>query len=306
MKTLEVIAPVFNEEDCIEEFITSVTSELLELRNYETSILLIENGSTSSSLSLIENAARKNKNLRFLKLSRNFGMDGALSAGLAHTNADLVVMMASDLQDDPAYIHEFIRKYEEGFDNVYGIVKKRKGVSLIRRINSQLFYLIAGKLTGSMIPRNASDYRLITRKVYTSVNSLSDSNRILRSLIAWVGFKSVGIEINRPPRLAGKSKAHTFKVLGIASKAILSNSYSLLRIASLLGIVLSITSVLSLFITTILFLTRGVPFPGFGTITSLIILLFGLLFLLIGILSEYVALIYEEVKNRPIYILDKE
>lgn len=305
MKTLQVIAPVYNESDCIEDFVSSVTSILNSLSEYDSSILLIENGSEDNSLELIKKLAQTNSRVKYLTLSKNFGMDGGILAGLATTNADLVVLMASDLQDDPIYIPIFLEKIEEGYENVFGIVKKRQGTNILRRINSQLFYLLASKLTAEMIPRNASDYRIITKKLYSELNKLQDSNLILRSSIAWLGFKSFGVEIIRPTRIGGKSKANTLRVLSIATKAILSNSYSLLRLASITGFLLSGFALISLIFTTLMFFTRGVPFPGFGTITSLLIMLFGILFLFIGILSEYVALIYEEVKNRPKFIINE-
>lgn len=305
MKSIQVIAPVYNESECIEEFVLRVFEVFSKLENYDCSLLLVENGSTDNSLEKIYRLALDIPNLEYIVLSRNFGMDGGIMAGLANTSADFAIIMASDLQDDPKYIPIFINEIEKGYENVYGIVKKRQGTGLIRKINSQLFYLFASKLTGNLFPRNASDFRIISRKVYLELNKINDSNFVLRSSIAWLGFKSTGVPIIRPPRVGGSSKANTLRVLTIAIRAILSNSYSLLRLASIIGLTLSGLSLISLIVTTILFFTKGVPFPGFGTITSLIILLFGIMFLLIGILSEYTALIYEEVKNRPRYIISE-
>ena len=306
MKHLQVIAPVFNESEAIDEFVEKVNHELKKLSEYETSMLLVENGSTDDSFMKIKLLEKKYSNLKSIKLSRNFGMDGGLLAGISNTNADLVILMASDLQDDPAYFREFLDLYEKGFDNVYGIVKRREGTNPIRRLNSQLFYSIIYKLSDSRIPKNASDYRLLSKKAYKALLKTANGNFVFRTSVPWIGFRSSGIEIIRPPRKRGISKANTKRVLGIALKAILSNSYAPLRFTTILGFTLSGVSLLSLIATSILFIFRGVPFPGFGTIVSLSLLLFGLTFLFLGIISEYLALVYEEVRKRPNFIIDNE
>jgi dolichol-phosphate mannosyltransferase len=211
--------------------------------------------------------------------------------------------MAADLQDPPELIHEFLRKWEEDYEIVYQIVTERQGTGPIRRMNSQLFYWLAGKMTDGRIPRNVSDFRLVDRRVYETVNVMEERNRFVRGLFAWVGFATIGIEHPRMPRTGGVSGAHTFKVVDLALKGLFAHSYAPLKLISLFGVILSALSFLAIAGLAIRFAIFGVPFAGFGTIVCLFLLLFGFMFTMLGIVSEYVGLIYEEVKQRPNYVV---
>lgn len=306
MKTIDVIAPVYNEEECLREFASQMLLVFDSETNYRFRLILVENGSTDSSWNIINELSKRESRISCIKLTRNFGMDAGITAGLEFAAADAVVLMASDLQDPPSAIPLFLRKWEEGFDNVFAIVSKRVGISFIRKMNSQIFYWLANKMAGDAIPRNVSDFRLLSKKAYETLRGLREANRVVRGLVGWMGFKSVGVRVNRPPRYGGTSKAHTWKVIGLGVRAILAHSYAPLRMISIAGLALSIMSLISLITTSILFIFRGVPFPGFGTIISVIILLFGILFLMLGIISEYLALVYEEVKRRPPFLVDEK
>ncbi len=306
MKTIDVIAPVYNEEDSLREFVSQLLLVFDSEVNYKFRLILVENGSVDSSWTIINELSKREKRISCIKLTRNFGMDAGITAGLEFATADAVILMASDLQDPPAAISLFLRKWEEGFDNVFAIVNKRVGISVIRKMNSQIFYWLANKMAGDAIPRNVSDFRLLSKKAYETLRGLREANRVIRGLVGWMGFKSVGVRVDRPPRYGGTSKAHTWKVIGLGVRAILAHSYAPLRMISITGLTLSIMSLISLITTSILFIFRGVPFPGFGTIISVIILLFGILFLMLGIISEYLALVYEEVKRRPPFLVDEK
>jgi dolichol-phosphate mannosyltransferase len=274
-KTIAVIAPVYNEEECIVEFIDQVTKVFDENPEFGWRLILVENGSTDRSWELIDSSRGARKDLDVIRLSRNFGMDGGLSAGLEFAQEDAVILMVSDLQDPPWAIPLFIEKWNEGFDNVFAIVSKRNGVPLLRRINSHIFYFLANKMTGNLIPKNVSDFRLLSRRCYQQLIKLKEVNPVLRGLVAWVGFDSIGIPVERAPRYAGKSKAYSWKVIGLGVRAILAHSLIPLRLISLMGVILSVTSFLTLVVTTFVFLTFGVPFPGFGTLVTIILFMFG-------------------------------
>jgi dolichol-phosphate mannosyltransferase len=214
--------------------------------------------------------------------------------------------MTADLQDPPEMISQFLRKWEEGFENIYGVIKKRKGTNALRKLNSVLFYKIAGKMTNRLIPENASDFRLVDRKVYEAVREMNERNRFVRGLFAWVGFKSIGIPMDRPERYAGKSNADTFKVLELAIKGLFAHSYKPLRFISVAGLVISMASLVAILVLSILAVFIGVPFAGFGTIVALIIGGFGFQTLLLGIVSEYLGLVYEESKGRPNFIVSEK
>jgi dolichol-phosphate mannosyltransferase len=233
-------------------------------------------------------------------------MDGGLTAGLSFVKSDACVLMSADLQDPPEMIPKFLRKWEDGFENIYGIIGKRTGTKFLRKINSILFYKVAGALTNKMIPENASDFRLVDRKVYEAVREMDERNRFVRGLFAWVGFKSLGIPMDRPERYAGKSNADTFKVLELAIKGLFAHSYKPLRLISITGLMISLISLVAILVLSFLAVFVGVPFAGFGTIVALIIGGFGLQTLLLGIVSEYLGLVYEESKGRPHFIVSEK
>jgi dolichol-phosphate mannosyltransferase len=213
--------------------------------------------------------------------------------------------MTADLQDPPELISEFLRRWEAGWENIYGVVTKRSGTGPIRTFNSKMFYFVADKLTDGRIPKNASDFRLVDKKVYVAIKSMTERNRFVRGLFAWAGFKSIGVPMERPPRHGGVSNADTFKVIDLAFKGIFANSYKPLKLITIFGITLSTLSFVSLLPLVFLWIFKGVPFAGFGTLVSLFMLVLGTLSLMIGILSEYVGLIYEEVKARPNFIVSE-
>jgi len=270
---------------------------------YDFQIVIVENGSVDSTWIKLKNIADNDSRFTIIQLSRNFRMDGGLTAGLEIVSGEACVLMTADLQDPPETIHQFLRLWEDGWENIYGVLTKREGTGPIRTMNSKLFYWVAGKLTDGRIPKNASDFRLVDKKVYETVREMSERNRFVRGLFAWVGFKSIGLPMERPPRFGGKSNAHTFGVIDLAFKGIFANSYKPLKLISISGILLSGISFLALIPLAFLWIFKGVPFAGFGTIVSFSLLVLGFLSLMLGILSEYVGLIYEEVKARPNYII---
>jgi glycosyltransferase involved in cell wall biosynthesis len=302
-KSIAIVAPVFNEEECILEFVKQITEVFDTNSDYSWRLILVENGSTDKSWNLMNTIRKTRSDVDVIRLSRNFGMDGGLMAGLKYVNEDAVILMVSDLQDPPWAIPLFVKKWQEGFDNVFAIVSKRNGVPLLRRINSQIFYFIANKMTENLIPKNVSDFRLLSKRSYEQLVRLEEVNPVLRGLIAWLGFESTGIHIERAPRFGGKSKASSLKVFGLGIRAILAHSLIPLRFISLMGALLSVGSFLTLIITTLMFITSGVPFPGFGTLLTVIVFMFGLLFIMLGMIAEYVGLTYQEVKRRPNFIV---
>jgi dolichol-phosphate mannosyltransferase len=305
MKTVSLVIPAYNEEDCVDELASRLKAVFDSEVNYSWQAVIVENGSIDSTWMKLSKIAEDDPRFRIIRLSRNFKMDGGLTAGLDYLSSDACILMSADLQDPPELIPTFLRKWEEGYENIYGIVSERQGTNLIRRFNSQLFYKIASKLSDGSIPKNASDFRLVDRKVYETVRRMTERNRFVRGLFAWVGFKSIGVPMTRPPRFAGVSNAHTLVVLELALKGIMANSYKPLRFISLFGLCLSLFSFLALFPMIIAWLFVGVPFAGFGTIVTLILFGIGIQSLMLGVVSEYIGLVYEEAKSRPNYVVSE-
>ena len=305
-KLISIIVPAYNEEACVEELARRLALMFDANPKYEFEAIIVENGSIDRTWELLQQIYEKDNRFKTIQLARNFRMDGGLTAGLNYATGDAVVLMTADLQDPPELITEFIKKWEEGYENVYMVVTKRTGTGPIRTFNSKAFYWLAGKLTDDRIPKNASDFRLVDRKVYEAVRGMEERNRFIRGLFAWVGFKSIGIEAERPERFGGVSNAHSLKVIDLAFKGIFSHSYIPLKLITLCGIFLSVVSIISLVAFAISWVFIGVPFAGFGTIVSLVLLIFGILTFMLGLIAEYIGLIYEEVKQRPNFIVSTE
>jgi dolichol-phosphate mannosyltransferase len=304
-KLISLIIPAYNEEDCVDELFSRLDAVFATEPQYDFEVVIVENGSIDSTWVKLQAIAEKDSRFKILKLSRNFRMDGGLTAGLDFIKGDACVLMTADLQDPPELIPQFLRYWEQGYENIFGVITKREGTGPIRTMNSKLFYWLAGKLTDGRIPRNASDFRLVDRKVYEAVKGMTERNRFVRGLFAWAGFNSIGVPMERPPRFGGVSNAHTLKVLDLAFKGIFAHSYKPLRLITVFGFILSGISFISIIPLFFLWLFVGVPFAGFGTLVGLFLLVFGIVSLMLGILSEYVGLIYEEVKARPNYVVSE-
>ncbi|MHB1173108.1 MAG: glycosyltransferase [Lacisediminihabitans sp.] len=305
-KRIALVIPAYNESECVDELASRLTAMFDSESAYDFECVIVENGSTDDTMEKLLAINARDSRFKVLQLARNFRMDGGLTAGLSVIDADACVLMTADLQDPPEFIPEFIRKWEEGYENAYGVVTERRGTGPIRTFNSKAFYWLAGKLTNDRIPRNASDFRLLDRKVYETVRSMEERNRFVRGLVSWVGFRSIGLPMKREPRFAGVSKAHSLKVIDLAFKGIFAHSYVPLRLISITGFVVSLIATISLVVLVVRLFIFGAPFNGYGTIISIMLIGFGILTLLLGVIGEYIALIYEEVKQRPNFIVSRK
>ena len=302
-KLISVVTPAYNESECVDELARRLQSLMKVESAYDFEVIVVENGSQDDTWDKLNRIRASDPRFKILQLARNFRMDGGLTAGLSHASGDAAVVMTADLQDPPELISDFLRKWEEGYENIYMVVSDRQGIGPVRKFNSRAFYWLAGKLTDSAIPRDASDFRLVDRAVYETINQMQERNRFVRGLFAWAGYKSIGIPHERPPRFGGKSKAYSVQVLDLAFKGIFAHSYVPLRLITISGLSLSFFSAILLVFLSLRFFISGVPFAGFGTLIGFILLLFGILFSMIGIMSEYIGLIYEEVKQRPNFVV---
>jgi dolichol-phosphate mannosyltransferase len=306
-RLISIVTPCYNEAENVDELHRRL-SDVFELlgERYDFEVIAVENGSADSTYDRLIAIRERDRRWKILRLSRNWGMDGAMSAGLVHARGDAAVLMASDLQDPPEVIPRFVEKWEEGFQNVYGVITRRPDESRFRRTAAHAFYKIINRLSETPVPRNASDFRLVDRKAYTAFNKLSERNRMMRAMWGFIGFRSCGVEHERAPRHKGTSKYRVLPIFDFAFRAILSYSYMPLKVIPFFGIAsaaLSFTLMAGFAIRAFFY---GVPFDGFGTITSLMLMLFGVLFLFLGIVSEYVGMIYTETRGRPTYIVSSQ
>ena len=305
-KLISIVTPLYNEEENVDELARQLTAMFEENPGYDFEVIAVENGSSDRTFDKLMTVRERDPRFKILQLARNFRMDGGLTAGMRYAKGDAAVIMTADLQDPPSLITDFIAKWEEGFENVYMVVTKREGTGAIRRMNSQLFYWVVNLLTGGAFPKNVSDFRLVDRKVLDVFNAMDERNRMVRGMFYWVGFRGIGIPHQRPPRFAGESKADTLKVLELALKGIMSFSTVPLRLITYAGVTLSGLAFVLLVYEVIRVLVSGVPFAGFGTIMTVMLLMFGFLFTMLGIIAEYIGMVFDEVKQRPNFIVRDE
>lgn len=306
MPSLDIITSAYNEEECLPELFRRIRDVMTGESGYEFRLIVIDNGSVDRTWELICHESERNNKVVGIRMSRNFSLDSAFTCGLDYATADVAIVMTSDLQDPPEAIPQMLRKFEEGYDQVLAKILKRESVPALRRLLSKIFYKLAKKMTSGMLPESVSDFRLVNKRTYSAIRLLRESHRFLRGLGAWVGFKTTYIEIERPPRFAGESKwlgMSFFRVVGVASKSILAYSAQPLAWVSILGLSMSIMSLFGLFLLVIFWVIFGVPFAGFGSLIGVIVLGFSLTMFAIGILAQYLGLIYEEVKQRPLYLV---
>jgi len=306
--SVDILTSAYNEEECLPELFTRIDKVFSAEEKYSYRILVVDNGSVDSTWDIIQKHAEINSRIYGFRMSRNFTLDAAFTCGLDNAESDIAIIMTSDLQDPPESIPALLREYENGSDQVLVKIKSRDAVPLLRRILSTLFYKIAKRMTGGMLPESVSDFRLVNKKTYQAIRRLRESHRFLRGLGSWVGFKTSYIEINRPARFAGESKwikMSLINVIAQASRSIFAYSATPLMFVSFMGVFFSILSFLGLIISSVIWVVSGVPFAGYGSIVGLIALGFSLTMLAIGVLAQYLGLIYEEVKQRPLYIVSE-
>ena len=306
-KMISIVIPAYNEEENIDELHQRFEQVIRSLSEYEFEVIIVDNGSTDSTLEKLIQVNKEHRHFKIISLTRNFlPVNNAITAGLRYARGDAIFITYADLQDPPELIPEFIKKWEQGYEIVYGIIRKREGIQSSRKILYSIFYDLINRLTDHIIPKDASDFTLIDKKVNSIINTLEEKNKFLRGLIPWTGYKKIGIEYDRAPRHAGKSKADISTVLNFAINGLFSFSNFPLHIASIFGFVLSLISFILIFIEGILFLMYGREIPGVATIILIMLFSFGILFFLLGIIGGYIGKIYEEVKKRPDYIIKQE
>ena len=307
-KSIDVITSAYNEEECLPELFKRLNNvSQLELE-YDFHFIVIDNGSQDETWSLIKEISRSDSRYTGIKMSRNFALDAAFTCGLDKADAEVAIIMTSDLQDPPEAIPLLLRQYENGYDQVLAKIMNRGTVPLIRRKLSSSFYKIANFMTGGLLPESVSDFRLVSRPCYEAIRTLRESHRFLRGLGSWVGFKTTYIEIERLPRFAGESKwlgTSLIRVIVQGFQSIFAYSTLPLAWVSIFGVFASLLSVVSLTGLTIFWVLSGVPFAGFGSIIAAIVLCFSITILVLGVIAQYIGLIYEEVKQRPLYLVSE-
>lgn len=303
-KLVSVIAPVFNEEEGIGEFHRRVSSAMAA---FEHEIVLVNDGSSDQTAARLAELAQADSNVRVVTLSRNFGHQAALTAGLELARGEAIVTIDADLQDPPEVIPELIQSWTDGSDVVHAVRRARPGEPPVRLALIKIFYWLLAKI-GDLrtYPGNSGDFRLLSRRAADALNALPERSRFLRGLVTWVGFNQAVVYYDREARFAGKSKYPYRKLAQLAIDGVLSFSVVPLRIASLLGLLVSATAALAVPLVVALRVAGLYHLTGIASIHILILTLGGMQLVCLGVIGEYIGRLYDEAKQRPVYILMDE
>ena len=299
---VSVVIPMYYEEKVIEECYRRLVNVM---SNYDYELIFINDGSKDNTLPMLESISLKNKRAKLISFSRNFGHQAAVTAGLRVANGDAVVIIDADLQDPPELIPDMIEMWQSGSDVVYAKRKKRKGESIFKRVSAKLFYMVLDAFSDTSIQRDTGDFRLMDKKVVQAFNSLGEHNRFIRGMVAWLGFKQDPIEYVRDKRYAGQTKYTLKKMLNLSYNGIFSFSTTPIRFINAFGII-TLTISLIVIIYVIISKIIGSAVAGWASMVIIVTVLLGIQQLSIGIVGEYIARIYEESKDRPIYVVDKK
>ena len=299
LELLSVVAPVYNEEALVGTFYERVCAAL---DGVAFELILVDDGSSDGTASMLERLAAEDPRVRVVFLSRNFGHQTALTAGLDHAAGEAVVMLDADLQDPPELIVQMLEHWRAGCDVVYAVREQRTGESRFKLATAAWFYRIFDWLTSVQLQHNSGDFRLLDRRALDALLSMRERNRFLRGMTVWVGFRQAAVPYRRDPRYAGETKYTLPKMLRFSLDAISSFSHRPLQLATFLGFLISGLAFIAIPVVIILKIL-GSYLPGFGSITITILLLGGIQLITIGIIGEYVGRIYDEVKGRPLYLV---
>lgn len=299
---LSTVVPIYNEADNISPFFDRL-NEILDALGETYEIICVDDGSTDESADLLVAERSRNPAVKIVRLSRNFGKELALTAGLDHAGGAAVVVIDADLQDPPELIPELLAKWREGYDVVYARRTSRAGDNLAKRATASWFYRIFNRLTDVAIPNDTGDFRLMDRRVIEALGELPERNRFMKGLFSWVGFRQVAVDYEREPRAFGKTKWNYWRLWNLAIEGITSFSTVPLRVWSYVGFtfaLLSISYALFLIFRTVI---MGVDVPGYASLMVVVLFLGGINLLTLGIFGEYLGRIYMEAKGRPLYLV---
>lgn len=299
-----LVVPVYNEEETIATFVSTVESKLEPILEH-LEIVFVDDGSKDKSAQIIEELMEHNERIALIKLSRNFGKEAAMTAAIDMCDADALIPIDVDLQDPPELVLEFVKIWrEQGVDTVYGKRVDRSSDSETKRISSGGFYYVFNKLSGRVkIPENVGDFRLIDSKIIQTVRNLNESNRFMKGLYAWPGFTSCEVDYVRPERSAGTTKWNYWKLWNFALDGIVSFSSLPLRVWSYIGAGVGFLGLIYMVYILVSTMIKGVSVPGYASLMCVVLFLGSIQLISIGVLGEYLGRVSEEVKKRPVYVV---
>jgi glycosyltransferase involved in cell wall biosynthesis len=308
MKKISILIPAYNEEEVLDNFYQRLGKIANDNKSYAFEFLFADDGSKDKTLDIIKGYAKKDNRIKYVSLSRNFGKETAMIAGLDYVTGDACVLIDADLQDPPELIPKMIKFWEEGYDDVYAKRNSREGETWIKMFTANGYYWLLNKMTQGQlikIPKNTGDFRLLDRRCVEALKQLRESERYTKGMFSWVGFKKKEITFDRDPRAAGEVKQNYRKLMNLAIDGITSFSTTPLRVSSFFGVIVSFVAFLYLIWVVVKAAAFGDPVAGYPSLIAVVLFLGGVQLLSLGIIGEYVGRIFKEVKNRPLYYIEE-
>lgn len=305
MKIVTILVPAYNEEAVLDQLYERLKKVMDNLPSYHFELLFVNDGSRDETLAIIKDLRKKDERVAYVDLSRNFGKEIAMIAGLDHARGDAVIIIDADLQDPPELIPEMIAYWEQGYDDVYAKRRSRAGESWLKKWTSSAFYKLLQKMTRIPIQEDTGDFRLLDRRCVEALKQLRETQRYTKGMFSWIGYNKKEILFDRDPRAAGETKWNYAKLLDLAIEGITSFTTAPLRISAFFGCVISFFAFLYMIWIITKTLLFGEPVAGYPSLMTVILFLGGIQLLSLGILGEYLGRVFNETKNRPLYFVDE-
>lgn len=305
MKKISILIPAYNEEEVLESLYHRLSKLANDNKSYDFEFLFVNDGSRDKTLEIIKDYAKADERVAYVNLSRNFGKEIAMIAGLDHVTGDATVIIDADLQDPPELIPKMIEYWQDGFDDVYAKRTSREGESWLKKVSSQWFYRILQKSTNIPIQIDTGDFRLLDRRCVEALKQIRESQRYTKGMFSWIGYKKKEITYNRDPRIAGTSKWNYPKLLNFAIDGITSFTTAPLRISSILGFIISFIAFIFIIVVVVKTAIFGDSVAGYPSLMAVVLFLGGIQLLSLGVIGEYIGRIFNETKQRPLYFVEE-
>ena len=304
-KLVTILVPAYNEQEVLNMLYERLKKIMDENSNYDFEILFVNDGSKDNSLKIMQELRQKDKRVCYLNLSRNFGKETGMIAGLDYSKGDAVIIIDADLQDPPELIPEMIKYWEEGYDDVYAKRRSRKGETWLKKFTSTMYYKVLQAFTKIQIQKDTGDFRLLDRRCVEALKSMRESQRYTKGMFSWIGYNKKEILYDRDPRAAGQTKWNYKKLVDLSIDGITSFTTSPLRWSAILGIIVSIIGFIYMLYIIIKTLVYGVEVPGYASTMVIILFLGGVQLIFLGVIGEYLGRAFYETKGRPLYFIER-
>lgn len=304
-KLVTILVPAYNEQDVLDMLYDRLKNIMDELSKYDFEVLLVNDGSKDDTLKIMQNLRKKDSRICYLNLSRNYGKETAMIAGLDYAKGDCVIIIDADLQDPPELIPDMLKYWEEGYDDVYAKRKSRKGESFLKKFTSKMYYKTLQSITNIEIQKDTGDFRLLDRRCVEALKSIRESQRYTKGLFSWIGYNKKEILFDRDPRAAGQTKWNYGKLINLSIDGLTSFTTAPLRWAAIIGLLVSLAGFI--YMLAIIFKTifYGVDVPGYSSTMVVILFLGGIQLIFLGVIGEYLGRTFNETKSRPLYFIDR-